>query len=591
MRDEAQFDSDGRLTSKLYGDIYFSGDGVQETEHVFVAGNALPERFAKARGTFVVGETGFGTGLNFLMTAECFTRHASTSARLVFVTTEQHPLTRELLAAAHAQLPERLQAHATELREAFSPPTCDSSQRIAFADGRIVLHVLFGDATESLRTHSFAADAWFLDGFAPDRNPAMWSFDILREVANHTVSQGTLATYTVAGHVRRNLQDAGFAIERAKGFGKKREMLCGIRKPFKQPANASRLAEADHAVPQHVHVLGAGIAGATAAHAFAERGARVTVIDPHGIASAASGIQAAIVRPRLWIAGNRVPDAEMLAQAFRYTVDWLTNTAADRFRACGALLCATDASDAERLQKRATNAATADLASWLTAEQASERGGTRIPYGAAWIPSAGTCDLAGLAHDLLQHPNIEVRSDAPEASADLTVLATGNTQHDSALDLRTQPIRGQAIAVRWPPTNSPPRTVLCTSGYLAPPSSDGITWIGSTFDRDDIGRDLRVSDDARIRGHFAALPDLADTLTHSDAVVRFAAVRNATNDRLPMIGTLVHPSEIPTVASLAHGSRGAVTAPWAASLLAGAAFAEPLPLSSDYWQRLLPARP
>ena len=178
MHDDAQFDGDGRLTSKHYGDVYFSGDGVHETEHVFVAGNALPQRFAQARGTFVIGETGFGTGLNFLVTAECFTRHANKAARLVFVTTEQHPLTLEVLVATHAQLPEHLQALANELREAVVTPTSKSSRRIEFADGRIVLHVLLGDATEALRNYSFAADAWFLDGFAPDRNPAMWSFEL-----------------------------------------------------------------------------------------------------------------------------------------------------------------------------------------------------------------------------------------------------------------------------------------------------------------------------------------------------------------------------------------------------------------------------
>lgn len=590
MRDDAQFDSDGRLTSKHYGDVYFSGDGVQETEHVFVAGNELPQRFAQTRGTFVVGETGFGTGLNFLVTAECFARHANESARLVFITTEQHPLTGDVMAAAHTQLPEHLQTLAAELRGALTNGQSSSSQRVALADGRIVLHVLLGDATESLQAHSFAADAWFLDGFAPSRNPAMWSFELLREVANHTAANGTFATYTVAGHVRRSLQDAGFAIERAPGFAQKREMLRGQRKPFEPSANPPKLAGASDTAPQQVHIFGAGIAGATAAHAFAQRGVRVTVIDPNGIASSASGIQAAIVRPRLWIAGNRVPDAEMIAQAFRHTVHWLASTATHRFRACGALLCATDAPDAERLQRRTANAATADLATWLAAEQASERGGTRIPHGAAWIPKAGTCDLAGLTRDLLQHANIEVRSDPPNASADLIVLATGNTSHDAAIELRTQRIRGQAIAVNWPSTANPPRTVLCTSGYLAPPSSDGVTWIGSTFDRDDAACDLRTGDDARIHNHFAALPDVAAMLTQQGTAQRFAAVRNATPDRLPMIGSLADASNVPVVASLAHGSRGAVTAPWAASLLVNAAFAEPLPLSPDYWQRLLPSR-
>ncbi|MFT6082235.1 MAG: tRNA 5-methylaminomethyl-2-thiouridine biosynthesis bifunctional protein, partial [Planctomycetota bacterium] len=150
MRDDAQFDSDGRLTSKHYGDVYFSGDGVHETEHVFVAGNELPQRFAQTRGTFVVGETGFGTGLNFLVTAECFARHANESARLVFITTEQHPLTGDVMAAAHTQLPEHLQTLAAELRGALTNGQSSSSQRVALADGRIVLHVLLGDATESL---------------------------------------------------------------------------------------------------------------------------------------------------------------------------------------------------------------------------------------------------------------------------------------------------------------------------------------------------------------------------------------------------------------------------------------------------------
>jgi len=590
MHDDAQFDSDGRLTSKNYGDVYFSGDGVQETEHVFVAGNALPQRFEQARGTFVVGETGFGTGLNFLVTAECFLRHADKMARLVFVSTERHLLTCDILTATHAQLPEHLQALANELREALANTTSRSSRRIEFADGRIALHVLLGDAKEALQNHTFAADAWFLDGFAPDRNPEMWSFELLREVADHTTYQGTFATYTVAGHVRRSLQDAGFAVKRAPGFGQKREMLCGQRKSFEQPSNAARVTCANDAAPQVVHIFGAGIAGATTAHAFAQRGSQVTVIDPHGIATSASGIHAAIVRPRLWVSSNPTPDAEMLAQAFRHTTDWLASIDTNRFRACGALLCATDATDAKRIQKRTANADTSDLASWLTAAQASERSGTSIPHGGAWISKAGTCDLAGLSRDLLQHSNIEVRSDAPATNANLTVLATGNTQFDDALDLHAQPIRGQAIAVRWPATTPSPRTVICTSGYLAPPSDDGITWIGSTFDRDDCSRDLRVRDDARIRDHFAALPGITAALTGNETVTRFAAIRNATSNRLPMIGSVPHPSNTPVVASLAHGSRGAVTAPWAASLLTAAAFAEPLPLSTNYWQRLSPVR-
>lgn len=588
MHPDAHFDLDGRLTSDRYGDVYYSGDGVQETQHVFVGGNNLLERFEATRGAFVIGETGFGTGRNFLVATECFARLAPDSARLVFVTTELHPLSVATLATAHEQLPARLQPLAQELRVALAPKPTTAVQRLTLLDGRIVLYVLFGDATESLRCHAFAADAWFLDGFSPACNPAMWSFELLREVASHTATCGTFATYTVAGHVRRSLQDAGFAVDRAPGFAQKREMLKGQRKPFPKPANAVRLAANEHSLPRHVCVFGAGIAGATTADAFAQRGLRVTVVAPHGIASGASGIPAAVVRPRLWRGGNRTPDAEMLALAFRFTTDWLEGS--EHFRQCGALLCAIDAQDVARMQQRAANATTLDLVSWLAADEATERAGTRIPHGAAWIPTAGICDLAALTRALLQHANIEVRREPPTETADLTVLATANTQFDSSIDIPTQRIRGQSIAVTLPPQCDPPRTVLCTSGYYSPPAANGVAWVGSTFDRDDDSCEQRTADDERILAHFAALPDLAQSLSRATTKQRFAAVRNASADRLPFVGVLPVAKGNQTIASLAHGSRGAVTAPWAAELLVRAACGEPLPLSIDYWQRLLPSR-
>lgn len=539
---------------------------------MFLRGNELAARFGVARGVFVVGETGFGTGLNFLMTVACFVQQAPAEARLVYVSTELHPLTQETLAAAHERLPGRLQALASELREALRQ---DGAR--TFADGRVTLHVLHGDATQSLRNHTFAADAWFLDGFSPSKNPAMWSFELLREVANHTVIDGTFATYTVAGHVRRSLLDAGFVVERAAGHGKKREMLRGRRKPFASAVNPARLPR-EQAAPQRVHVLGAGIAGATIANAFARRGVPVTVVDPNGIAAGASGISAAIVRPRLWKAGTRTPDAEMLAQAFRFTSQWLAGN--EHFRQCGAMICAADEDEAARLQQRTANPATIDLATWYSATEATAIAGSGVPHGGAWVAAAGTCDLMQLSAQLLRHDNIEVRTQRPSDAAALTVLATG-----TAPGRATQPVRGQAIAVAWPDRATRPNTALCTAGYLSPPTTDGVTWLGSTFDRNDDGSDQRSSDDLLIRAHFAALPELAEQLRKLPTTRRFAAVRNTTGNRLPMIGCADS-----NTASLAHGSRGAVTAPWAADLLVRHAFGEPLPLSMDYWQRLSPHR-
>lgn len=591
MRQDAHFDDNGRLTSSIYGDIYFSGDGVSETEHVFVLGNDLVERFQATTGTFVIGETGFGTGLNFLVTAHCFSRHAPAGARLIFVTTEQHPLTNQILEAAHAQLPEPLQAQAAELRIALAEEPKQHSHQATFDDNRISLHVLLGDATESLRNHSFTADAWFLDGFSPARNPAMWSFELLREVANQTACNGTVATYTVAGQVRRNLQDAGFNIERQPGFGKKREMLSGTRKAPAPIGNPNRITSTTDKHPTRVQVHGAGIAGATVARAFAERGVAVTVIDPNGVAAGASGIQAAIVRPRLWVAGpGSTPDAEIIEQAFRFTTNWLNQFGNGRFKQCGAMLCAVDAQDQARLQKRCANPTTSDLVSWLDSKDASAQSGTNIPYGAAWIPTAGTCDLRGLCSDLLRHKNIEVCADATNDAADLHVLATAKASSDAGVRIATQYVRGQAVAVNWNSILTKPSVVLCTSGYLSPPDDNGTVWIGSTFDRDDCNLDPRAADDTRIHAHFEALPDIAKCLAEQPTIRRFAAIRSASNDRLPIVGHLKQTSSNRFIASLCHGSRGAITAPWAAELLVRSALAEPLPISQDYWQRLGPNR-
>lgn len=595
------FDADGRLRSRGYGDVYFSGDGLQETEHVFVQGNDLRDRFRAARGTFVIGETGFGTGLNFLVAAHHFLERAPASARLVFISTEQHPLPVDLLQAMHERLPGHLQKLATAVREGWSGAIEGEHVRVSSEDDRIVLHVLLGDALTSLQNHTFEADAWFLDGFAPDRNPRMWSYDLVREVACHTVVDGTFATYTVAGQVRRAAKDAGFAVERAAGFGKKREMLRGTRRLTAKDPETMRTHGADIALPRRVHVLGAGIAGASAAHAFARRGANVTVIDPAGTASGASGIEAAIVRPRLWVAGNRAPDAELVADAFRFTRAWLERHADEHFRACGALLCATTQDEAQQLRRRVENPATAELVTWLPPAQAAERAGMALPHGAAWIQGAGTCNLAGLVPHLLQAENIQVRPDIPAEDADLTIVATGRPPGDRWATRDARPVRGQAIARRpssrtapprtasprtAPPRTASPRTVICTSGYCSPPQADGTTWIGSTFDRDDDDRAPRQHDDERIVAHFAPLDDMRDALADAPTSQRFVGIRFATETRLPMVGELDRDTR--TLASFAHGSRGAVTAPWAAHLLLASVHNDPLPLRRDDWLRLSP---
>ncbi len=326
--------------------------------------------------------------------------------------------------------------------------------------------------------------------------------------------------------------------------------------------------------PRRVRVLGAGIAGAAAARAFAARGCEVTLVAPNGVADGASGVPAAAVRPRLWRPSpHAVPDAEIVADAFRWTSRWLRDRAEGRFRACGVLVCAVDAADEAQARARAENPATRDVVQWCSREEASERAGVALAYGAAWIASGGCVDLGGLVQDLLTGDGVRVLQAAPAERADLLVDARARIPGGEV-------VRGQALGVAL--GDLAPAAVLCTNGYLCPPDADGLTWLGSTYDRGDEATDPRPGDDDRVRARFDALPALAAALRTAPTVRRFVGVRASTPQRLARIG-FASPTRAVT---LAHGSRGAVTAPWAGELLAAAAFGEPLPATPAQWSRL-----
>lgn len=195
--------------STRFDDPYFSlEDGPAETAHVFLAGNDLPARFCAG---FRIGELGFGTGLNFLVALAAF-RAAGLSGRLHFISFEAYPMAPADLRQALAAYPDLPGAMLTDgLPEALDGP--DFS-----------LRVILGDARETLPLWPGRADAWFLDGFSPAKNPELWGPDLMTQVARHTAPGGTAATYTAAGHVRRALEAAGFEVSRAPGYGRKRHM-------------------------------------------------------------------------------------------------------------------------------------------------------------------------------------------------------------------------------------------------------------------------------------------------------------------------------------------------------------------------------
>lgn len=218
---------DGTIpVSTRFDDPYYSkADGLAETRHTFLEGNHLAARFANCKDTFTIAELGFGTGLNFLATCILWRQVAPATARLNYLSFERYPLPASDIRHALSRWPKLSKA-----AEALLAHWNTDLEFIEFTDTSIEATVFLSDANTRLPQLSFQADAWFLDGFAPSRNPDLWSAELMQAVFRNTCSGGTFATYTAAGWVRRNLQEAGFEVSRIPGHGTKREMMTGARR-------------------------------------------------------------------------------------------------------------------------------------------------------------------------------------------------------------------------------------------------------------------------------------------------------------------------------------------------------------------------
>ena len=277
---------DGAPRSGRFNDVYFSReDGLAESRAVFLAGCDLPEAW-RGRQRFTVAELGFGTGLNVAALLDLWRREGPANGRLSIFSVEGFPLGREEAARALDAWPE-LAGPARALIAGWPPPT-PGFHRIDLPGFNATLDLAVGDADWALSQWSGRADAWFLDGFAPSTNPGMWSDAVLDGVAARSAPGARIGTFTVAGAVRRGLSQRGFAVEKRPGHGRKRERL---------EARLPGSSEGD-AAPD-VAIIGAGIAGAALARAFAALGLDCTVVEESGAGSGASGFPSALVTPRM----------------------------------------------------------------------------------------------------------------------------------------------------------------------------------------------------------------------------------------------------------------------------------------------------
>jgi tRNA 5-methylaminomethyl-2-thiouridine biosynthesis bifunctional protein len=574
---------DGQPRSRLYDDVYFSAqDGLAETRAVFLEGCGLPKAWG-GRTRFTVGELGFGTGLNILALVELWARARPAGGRLHVFTVEAHPITADDARRALGHWPE-LAELAGQLTAQW-PGQARGAHRLAFEDLGVILDVVIGDVAEALAGWSGRADAWFLDGFAPDRNPAMWSDEVLGLVAARSAPGAAAATFTVAGQVRRGLAAAGFAVAKAPGFGRKRERL-----------TATLPGAAPTAAPvRRVAIVGAGIGGASAARAVRALGGEALVLDAEGRGAGASGNPAALVTPRL-DAGLAEP-ARLFAQAFRRATALYADLPG-LIVARGALQFAVGPQDTGRFAKiAASDLFEPGALEMLTPAQASVRAGESAPEAldlrdglviepaillATWAPQVAKAAVARIEPDGAGWRLLDAEG-ALLAEADAVIVAAGLASADLVAGLPLGAVRGQASFTAF--AEPPPAAAF---GGYAIPTRQGVLF-GATNDRDDTTSDVRSEDHRRNLAALAeGLPGLAGRLAGATLEGR-ASIRVSTPDYLPVAGAAPGgPAGLFVLTGF--GARGFTLAPLLAEHVAAQAMQAPSPLPAPLAAFVDPAR-
>ena len=575
---------DGAPRSRLYDDIYFSsGDGLAEARAVFLGGCDLPSAW-RGRDRFVVAELGFGTGLNIAALLELWRAGHHPGAHLSIFSVEAHPLGPRDAARALAPWPEV--SEIADLLIARWPGRARGFHRIDLPEFGATVDVAVMEASAALAAWTGEADAWFLDGFAPARNPAMWRKELLSWVARRSAPGARLATYTVAGEVRRDLAAAGFEGERRAGFGRKRERL------------EARLPSApSHPLPPRprVAVVGAGIAGAALARAFRVFGVETQVFDAIGPGAGASGGPAALVTPRL-DAGLATP-AALFAQAFRRATALYALTP-EALIAKGVLQLRTGPKDPARFGAIADSdlfepgrLRVADAMETSTILGESAPVGLAIqdaltvepgPLLAAWLGPIRRARVAAI-----EWGNggwrLMGQSGNPIGEADVVCLAAGMESARLAPSLPLTPVRGQASVAQGVTA-----AIATVFGAYAIPTRDGILF-GATHDRGDEGALPRQIDHARnLRALAQGLPALAARLSGVPLEAHIG-IRAATADYLPLAGAVPHAEPGLFVLS-GLGSRGFTLAPLVGEHLVALALGAPSPLPADLAALVDPAR-
>ena len=646
------FNQENTPVSDKFDDVYFSNqDGLAETHYVFLEGNQLWERWVNYQEAhFVIAETGFGTGLNFFAVTTLFREFRQKYPdlplkRLYFISFEKYPLLLDALQQAHLAYPQF--SHLAQHLQQHWLNSIQGCYRFHFDE--TTLDLWFGDVAENLPQlgdyMNSKIDAWFLDGFAPSKNPDMWNDQLYQQMFRFTKLQGTFATFTAASAVRKGLENAGFNIKKRKGFGKKRECLSGQKTHEKltalsapwfhsQPANLNE---------QDIAIIGGGIASLCTAISLVKRGAKITIYcEDEQTALNASGNKQGAFYPQLSDDNER--NIRFYIHAFAYGLQFLQWAIQQKIEFehefCGVALCAYNDKAESKLNKIAALNLPSDLYQSLSQSELSEKVGLPLPFGGAFIPQGAWLaprQLVQHAFAFLEKQGVQIKTSQKVTALSQTeygwqittaenetfchevvVLANGHklTEFEQTQKLPLYPVRGQVSQI---PTSSnllKLKTVLCYDGYLTPvDQAKASHCIGASHVRDNATREFSLAEQQENQQKIQQnIPeDWTKEVDTSGNLARIG-VRCSVRDLTPMMGAIPHFSaqqaqyqnlfnlrrrkqpieqaeNYPNLYLIgALGSRGLTSAPFLGETLASLIYGEPLPMSEDLIHNLMPNR-
>lgn len=646
------FNEENTPVSDKFDDVYFSNqDGLAETHYVFLEGNQLWERWVNYQEAhFVIAETGFGTGLNFFAVTTLFRefrqKHPdSPLKRLYFTSFEKYPLPLDELQQAHLAYPQF--SHLAQHLQQHWPNPIQGCYRFHFDE--TTLDLWFGDVAENLPQlgdyMNGKINAWFLDGFAPSKNPDMWNEQLYQQMFRFTKPQGTFATFTAASAVRKGLENAGFDITKRKGFGKKRECLSGQKTHEKltalsapwfhsQPANLKE---------QDIAIIGGGIASLCTAISLLKRGAKITIYcEDEQTALNASGNKQGAFYPQLSDDNER--NIRFYIHAFAYGHQFLQWAIQHKIEFehefCGVALCAYNEKAESKLDKIAKLNLPSDLYQSLSQTELSEKVGLPLPFWGSFIPQGAWLaprQLVQHAFAFLEKQGVQIKTSQKVTALSQTengwqittaenktfnhevvVLANGHklTDFEQTQKLPLYPVRGQVSQIPTSENLLKLKTVLCYDGYLTPVDQAKTSHcIGASHVRDNATREFSLTEQQENQQKIQQnIPeDWTKEVDTSGNLARIG-VRCSVRDLTPMMGAVPHFSAQQTqyqnlfnlcrrkqpIEQAANypnlyligalGSRGLTSAPFLGETLASLIYGEPLPMSEDLIHNLMPNR-